>query len=64
LLIAQFAFGDVRRETLPQMPARQSDKYADNEKRNQHDTGKKFMTNGDFQRARQAEGGCNKTHKM
>jgi hypothetical protein len=46
------------------MPARQSDKYADNEKRNQHDTGKKFMTNGDFQRARQAEGGCNKTHKM
>jgi hypothetical protein len=33
------------------MPARQSDKHADNEKSNQHDTGEQFMTNGDFQSA-------------
>ena len=39
-------------------------RHADDGEGDQHDTGKKFMTNGDFQCARLAVGGYNRTRKM
>ena len=46
------------------MPSSQSDKDADDGEGDQHDTGKKLMTNGNFQCARLAVGGYNRTRKM